>query len=102
VTPFAAVAAPTTDALRQLHSLLSLGESLWLIGETFLFPPNLAVEGVIECFQMVLPKNAALGDPAGAVVQPPIIELSRGNAAEMVALTDIAFPGFFRRRTVEI
>ncbi len=97
VTPFAAVVAPTAGALRQLHSLLSPGESLWLQGETYPFPPELTVEGVIECFQMVLPRSVALAD-----VADPLPPLTNANADDMVALTDIAFPGFFRRRTNEI
>jgi predicted GNAT family acetyltransferase len=33
---------------------------------------------------------------------PDIVPLSAVNAQEMVALTDIAFPGFFRSRTCEM
>src|ERR1700677_846865 len=35
VAPFAAVATPSTIALNQLHSLLTPGESVWLIGESY-------------------------------------------------------------------
>jgi ribosomal protein S18 acetylase RimI-like enzyme len=97
VSPFAAVATPTTGALRQLHSLLSPGESLWLEGGTFPFPPELIVEERTECLHMVLPEDAEPPDPAHTLVQ-----LSSADAAEMVALTDIAFPGFFRPRTHEM
>jgi ribosomal protein S18 acetylase RimI-like enzyme len=100
VTPFAAVAAPTRGALEQLHSLLATGESLWLTGETFPFPPGLTVEAVIDCFQMVLPPDADLPDPSHSPDPAnPIVALSSAHAAEMVALTDVAFPGFFRPRT---
>src|SRR5258708_2416407 len=33
---------------------------------------------------------------------PEIVPLSNANASEMVALTDLAFPGFFRSRTSEM
>jgi hypothetical protein len=35
VVPFAAVNAPSADAMRQLHALLAPGESTWLIGEQY-------------------------------------------------------------------
>jgi predicted GNAT family acetyltransferase len=97
VAPFAAVAAPTPNALEQLHSLLAAGESLWLTGDAFPFPLGLTVEAVIQCFQMVLPRNVALAD-----LTDPLLQLTNADADDMVALTDIAFPGFFRRRTIEM
>src|SRR5258708_2246219 len=81
VAPFAAVAAPTTVALQQLHSLLAPGESVWLIGESY----------------PVLPETVTPAGPADEIVR-----LSNANAPEMVALTNIAFPGFFRNRTSEM
>jgi GNAT superfamily N-acetyltransferase len=97
VAPFAAVAAPTTRALLQLHSLLVPGESLWIVGESYPNPPELFFEDSLECIQMVLP----------AEIIPPtstfdIVRLSDANAPEMVALTTLAFPGFFRKRTCEM
>ena len=46
---------------------------------------------------MVLPARIE-PEPVGA----DIVELSAANAGEMVALTDLAFPGFFRPRTCEM
>ena len=97
VVPFAAIAAPTSGALRQLHSLLAPGEFVWLIGENYPRLPELRFEETLDCLQLILPE---------AVVPPdPTIEIVRmfdANAAEMVALTDVAFPGFFRIRTCEM
>jgi GNAT superfamily N-acetyltransferase len=97
VVPFAAVSAPTIDAMRQLHSLLGHGEFTWLIGKRFPQIPALVCEGTLECLQMVLPETIALPDPA-----TDVIRLSSENAQEMVALTTLAFPGFFRQRTCEM
>jgi GNAT superfamily N-acetyltransferase len=97
VAPFAAVAAPTSSALQDLHSLLAPDESVWLIGETYPHLPELSFEGTLECFQMVLPETVTPPDPT---IQ--IVPLSAGHAPEMVALTDLAFPGFFRKRTCEM
>jgi GNAT superfamily N-acetyltransferase len=97
IAPFAAVAAPSTVALRQLHSLLAPGESVWLIGEGYPHVPDLSFDETLGCLQMVLPE--------GVVWPGPTIEsirLSNANAPEMVALTTLAFPGFFRKRTSEM
>ena len=32
----------------------------------------------------------------------PLVELSEGEALDMITLTDLAFPGFFRQRTCEM
>jgi GNAT superfamily N-acetyltransferase len=97
VAPFAAIAKPGTAALQALHSLLVSGESVWLIGETGPTPAGLSHEANLECLQMVLPEDIIPPDPS-----PEIIPLTHANAPEMVALTDIAFPGFFRPRTCEM
>jgi ribosomal protein S18 acetylase RimI-like enzyme len=94
VVPFAAVAAPTSVALLQLHSLLAPGESVWLIGDNYPRVPELRFEETLECLQMILPGEVVPPDPT-----IEIASLSGANAEEMVALTDLAFPGFFRRRT---
>lgn len=97
VAPFAAVAAPTVAALLELHSLLVPGESVWIPGEKFPRPPELSFEQSLECLQMVLP--AEIPPPAPTI---EILRLSCANAPEMVALTTLAFPGFFRSRTCEM
>jgi GNAT superfamily N-acetyltransferase len=97
VAPFAAVATPSKSALQSLHSLLAPGEFVWLIGESYPSIPELSCEGTLECLQMVLPEDVAPPGPT-----PEIVPLSDANAPEMVALTDLAFPGFFRSRTCEM
>src|ERR1700677_4775354 len=92
VAPFAAVAEPSAAAQRELHSLLATGESAWISDSPS--HPGLALEQELDCVQMVLPREAPLPPPG-----PDIVALSGENAAEMVALTDVAFPGFFRPAT---
>ena len=46
---------------------------------------------------MMLPEEVVPPDPTIEIAR-----LSDANAAEMVALTDLAFPGFFRKRTCEM
>jgi predicted GNAT family acetyltransferase len=97
VAPFAAVAAPTTTALQELYSLLALGESVWLVGDAYPYVPELSFEETLECFQMILPDKIRPPDPT---IQ--IVPLSTAHAPEMVALTTLTFPGFFRGRTCEM
>jgi ribosomal protein S18 acetylase RimI-like enzyme len=97
VAPFAAVATPSESALQSLYSLLAPGEYVWLIGESYPSVPKLSCVGNLECLQMVLPEDVTPPSPAHAIVP-----LSSTNAPEMVALTDLAFPGFFRSRTCEM
>jgi GNAT superfamily N-acetyltransferase len=97
VAPFAAVASPNADALLELRSLLVPGESVWIIGENYPHKPGLAFEQTLSCLQMVLP--AEIRPPAPTI---EILPLSSDHASEMVALTDLAFPGFFRARTCEM
>jgi len=97
VAPFAAVAKRTEAALLQLHALLVPGESVWLAGTSYPDIPELCNEGTLECAQMVLPKELP--------EKPSAVELERliaTDSAAMVALTDVAFPGFFRSRTYEM
>jgi ribosomal protein S18 acetylase RimI-like enzyme len=105
VAPFAAVAAPSPIALQHLHSLLEPGESVWLIGESYPHVPELSFEGTLACLQMLLPEEVIPPDPASNPASDHTMEIARlsdTNAPEMVALTDIAFPGYFRQRTCEM
>ena len=97
VAPFVAVAEPTIEALEALHSLLMPGEQVWIADAKFPAWPAIQCETSLECLQMVLPEE----------VRPPeagegITTLSCADAPAMVALTDLAFPGFFRVRTCEM
>ena len=97
VAPFAAVATPSRSALQSLHSLLVPGDYVWLVGESYPSLPELTYEETLECLQMALPEEVSPPSPA-----LDIVRLSNANAPEMVALTTLAFPGFFRSRTCEM
>jgi ribosomal protein S18 acetylase RimI-like enzyme len=97
VAPFAAVEAPTRAALEGLHSLLEAGEAVWVFGENWPSMAGLFCEGTLDCLQMVLPESVA--------PPPPAIDLDQlfaPHAGEMMALTNLAFPGFFRDRTCDM
>ena len=97
VAPFVAVAEPTIDALKAVRSLLVPGEQVWIADANFPEWPELVWETSLECLQMVLP--ADIVPPAGS---NGVLTLSCEDAPAMVALTDLAFPGFFRMKTCEM
>jgi ribosomal protein S18 acetylase RimI-like enzyme len=98
VAPFAALTKPTELALWELHSLLAPGEYTWVFGTHYPHLPELRNEGTLECVQMVL-----AADLAGVKATPAELDLlSAADSDAMVALTDIAFPGFFRSHTYEM
>jgi predicted GNAT family acetyltransferase len=97
VVPFAAIKAPQPDAMRQLRSLFETGESAWVIGDECAEVPGLVRAETLECLQMVLPDDVSAPD-----TKIEIVKLSEANADELVALTTLAFPGFFRQRTCEM
>jgi predicted GNAT family acetyltransferase len=98
VAVFAAIGEPTETAMEQLCSLLAPGEAVWLFGTDQPSIPGLMATEWMPCPQMVLPSHVAPPKPASA----EIVELTAANADEMVALSDIAFPGFFQHRTYEM
>jgi GNAT superfamily N-acetyltransferase len=96
VAPFAAVQTNTPAALDDLRSLMNPSESTWLFHDP---PPSvtgLSHETSLPCLQMLFPADTAL--PATGRTAT-IVPLNATHAPEMVALTDVAFPGFFRSRT---
>jgi ribosomal protein S18 acetylase RimI-like enzyme len=97
VAPFAALAKPTELALWELHGLLAPGEFVWLFGTHYPQLPELRNEGSLECLQMVLSVEMAARSS-----QAELHRLNATHSDAMVALTDIAFPGFFRSHTYEM
>lgn len=99
VAPFAALANPSRDAFAQLENLLLGDERVYIIGTQPEATNALDIGEPLRTFQMLgpspLPPEHAAGDAQ-------IIRLGAEDAAAMVALTDLAFPGFFRPRTYEM
>jgi GNAT superfamily N-acetyltransferase len=96
IAPFACLAENTEAALRDLQTLMEPGETTYVMGDP---PPEteaLLYRGVTPCLQMAFPQEGPI--PADSTPLP-ISPLTCENAAAMIALTDVAFPGFFRNRT---
>jgi ribosomal protein S18 acetylase RimI-like enzyme len=100
VTPFSALLENTAAALTDLHSLLEPSETTWVV--SFEQPPSIpgiTIGGPYLVRQFEWPTDATLPPLSSDL---PIEPLTCAHGAEMVELTTIAFPGFFRIRTCEM
>jgi len=96
IAPFACLAANTTAALHDLHTLLEPNETTYLLGDQP--PPTdaLLYRGTTPCLQMTFPQTTAIPTINSKLTISP---LTCADAPAMLALTNAAFPGFFRART---
>ena len=108
VAPFAAVGEWSEESAGQLRSLLQPEEIVYLMGETPVAAPTeiargLALKGTAAGLQMMFPECSPHGHTRlrrqGNV---EVARLSCEDAEDMVKLTGIAFPGYFRIRTCEM
>jgi GNAT superfamily N-acetyltransferase len=96
VVPFAAMAGAKHSDISPLAELLAPCERVYLIGARPQITSNLEVGPVLNCFQMLFP---APPPASHATPDTTILHMTPEDAPAMVALTDLAFPGFFRSRT---
>lgn len=96
VAPFAAVGDAPARTAMQLTSLMGDGESVYLVGIAPEQPPGWILEQGKPCLQMICHA------PPAEVPGPPVTEMSSGQRDDMLALTALVFPGFFRPRTLEM
>jgi ribosomal protein S18 acetylase RimI-like enzyme len=95
VIPFAGLREPTQTAMTALRDLLAPDESIYITGDQLPESPGLKLLGNIPGWQM----HFSAPIPTSYPDAPPIATLIADNSPAMVALTDAAFPGFFRTRT---
>ncbi len=96
IVPFAAVAAPDTRAGSQLASLVDDGESVFIVGVAPPAPQGWVLEPKPPVLQMVCEA------PPAEVPGPAIVEMTADQGGDMLALTALVFPGFFRPRTLDM
>jgi ribosomal protein S18 acetylase RimI-like enzyme len=96
IAPFACLAKNTPAALSDLHTLMAPGETTYVLGNPPPSTDTLLYRGATPCLQMAFPEQSPLPTIESAL---PIAPLTCADAPAMVALTDAAFPGFFRLRT---
>lgn len=96
VAPFLGVAADGIDAGAALGSLVAPGDTVLLLGPTPAVPDGWRLEKLAMLAQMVCPA------PVAEVDGPAIIELADAHRAEVLALTALVYPHYFRPRTMEL
>jgi GNAT superfamily N-acetyltransferase len=99
VVPLAALGDSTHSDLSPLEDLLAPDERVYLIGPQPQPTRKLHVGPPLHCFQMLFPLPPPSETNASEV---QILRMTPEDAPAMVALTDLAFPGFFRPRTNEM
>lgn len=100
VAPFAAIEESSPEAMRDLRSLMQPGEATYVVSQTPLAVEGISCKGPLAVKQMTYPRDRE--PPPAPAVDGLIEPLSSKDAAAMVELTSIAFPGFFRIRTCEM
>lgn len=96
VAPFGAVADATVRAGHQLTSLITGSDSIYLVGVAPPAPPGWISKQGKPMLQMIC--NARIPGVAGPAVTP----MAAAHRDDMLALTALVFPGFFRARTLEM
>ncbi|MBM4220045.1 MAG: GNAT family N-acetyltransferase [Gammaproteobacteria bacterium] len=96
IVPFAAVGVPSPRAADQLTSLIDDDESLFVVGVTPQPPPGWKLEPKKPVLQMVCNARTTVVDG------PPVSVMTAENVPDMIGLTDLVFPGFFRARTLDM
>lgn len=98
VAPFMAVAEPGASAAKALAEFVPPGEVINIVGVTPELRDGWELLGTGNIVQMIWRADA----PLPVVDSSEIVELGADDAAEMLALTALVFPGYFRRRTPEM
>ena len=90
IIPFAATAAEDPESLQALGKLVPAGESAILAqADAIALPPELVAVSTADAVQMIAEQ------PLQAVSDPRIEQLTRQDAAEMLALASLTRPGPF-------
>ncbi len=95
VAPFFAVADDAAGATIAPLAPLAPGEAVSFVGVVPALPPGWAVEVDTGLLQMTASAPVAIA-PAG----PAVVALTEADVPEMLALTALVFPGYFRPRTI--
>lgn len=98
VAPFIAVAEPSAAAARALAELVAPGETVNIVSVTPKLDAGWTLLATGNIVQMVWRDDAL----PPTVDSQDIEALGEADAADMLALTALVFPGYFRRRTPEM
>ena len=96
VAPFLGVATAGIDAAAALGSLVPRGDTALLLGAVPQQPPGWELKHLAQLAQMLC------AAPMQEVEGPAIIELSGPHHADVLALTGLVYPHYFRPRTTDL
>lgn len=94
--PFLGVPDAEADVEADLDTLVAPGESVYLLGIAPRVPTSWRLEAFRPLAQMVCEA------PLGPVDGPPAIELTAAHRDDVLALTALVYPHYFRERTMEM
>src|SRR5687767_10695669 len=96
IVPFAGIGEPTPRASDQLTSLIEDAESVFIVGVAPEPPPGWQIEPKKPVLQMIC--NTRPPEVPG----PGVTTMGPEQVDDMIELTALVFPGFFRARTLDM
>lgn len=96
IVPFAGIGEPTARAANQLTSLIDDAESVFVVALAPEPPPGWQLEPQKPVLQMICRQRPP------EIPGPPVRTMAAAGITDMIGLTDLVFPGFFRPRTLEM
>lgn len=96
VAPFLGVPADGIDVAASLESLVPCGDTVLLLGRAPAEAEGWRLQQLALLAQMVCPA------PMAEVDGPDLIELTEAHRADVLDLTALVYPHYFRPRTVEL
>jgi ribosomal protein S18 acetylase RimI-like enzyme len=94
--PFLGVARAGMDVADALASRVAPDESVYLLGMAPRAPEGWRLDAFADLAQM------ACTSPIDVIDGPDVIELTEGHRADVLALTALVYPHYFRPRTMEL
>jgi GNAT superfamily N-acetyltransferase len=94
--PFLGVASAQADVAGALATLVGADESVYLLGVAPALPHGWVLDAFAPLAQMICMA------PIAVIDGPPVIELTEAHRADVLALTALVYPHYFRPRTMEL
>ena len=94
--PFLGVAHAGVDATNALAALVAPDESVYLLGVAPRVPAGWQLEASADLAQMICTSSIEV------IEGPEVIELTDAHRADVLALTALVYPHYFRERTMEL
>lgn len=96
VAPFLAVAASGAEAAEALASLVPVDDSVYLLGPVPSVPAGWSLKGPTMLAQMICTQRVDVLDGPG------IILLTQAHRSDVLALTSLVYPHYFRPQTMQM